>query len=88
MTARGAWEPLEVLHAVCYFAPEADEALRATGLRGFWMGYFAARSAPFGGRIRDHESSLLNLPRDGIGNADGIFASRIHRKPRLTNAVA
>ena len=48
MTARAAWESLEVLHAVCYFAPEADEALRATGLRGFWMGYFAARAAPLG----------------------------------------
>ena len=31
-----------------YFAPECREALLATGLRGFWMGYFAARSAPLG----------------------------------------
>jgi hypothetical protein len=46
--ARDAWEPLELLHAVGYFAPEADAALKATGLRGFWMGYFAARAAPFG----------------------------------------
>lgn len=48
MIARDAWEALEVVHAVAYFTPEADDALRATGLRGFWMGYFAARSAPFG----------------------------------------
>jgi hypothetical protein len=46
--AHDAWEPLELLHAVAYFAPEADAALKATGLRGFWMGYFAARAAPFG----------------------------------------
>jgi hypothetical protein len=46
--ARDAWEPLELLHAVSYFAPEADAALKDTGLKGFWMGYFAARSAPLG----------------------------------------
>jgi hypothetical protein len=39
---------LEPLHAVTYFAPESIEAIRATGLRGFWMGYFGARSAPLG----------------------------------------
>jgi hypothetical protein len=33
---------------VIYFAPECRQALDATGLRGFWMGYFAARSAPLG----------------------------------------
>lgn len=31
-----------------YFAPEARAALDGLGYRGFWMGYFAARSAPFG----------------------------------------
>ncbi len=31
-----------------YFAPEAREALNELGYRGFWMGYFAARSAPLG----------------------------------------
>ena len=42
------WRTLEPIHAVTYFAPEATEALRSTGLRGYWMGYFAARSAPMG----------------------------------------
>jgi hypothetical protein len=36
------------VHAVTYFSPESRQALRATGLRGFWMGYFAARVAPVG----------------------------------------
>ncbi|MDT5333607.1 MAG: hypothetical protein QOF31_4904 [Mycobacterium sp.] len=36
------------MHAVTYFAPEARTALDGLGFRGFWMGYFAARSAPFG----------------------------------------
>jgi hypothetical protein len=47
--ARTWWRALEPIHAVTYFAPESLEALRGTGLRGFWMGYFAARVAPVGG---------------------------------------
>ena len=46
--ARAWWRALEPIHAVTYFAPESLEALRGTGLRGFWMGYFAARVAPVG----------------------------------------
>jgi hypothetical protein len=38
----------EPVHAVTYFDPECSDALAATGLRGFWMGYFAARAAPLG----------------------------------------
>jgi hypothetical protein len=36
------------VHAVTYFAPESRAALDGLGYRGFWMGYFAARSAPLG----------------------------------------
>ncbi len=36
------------MHAVTYFAPEARTALDGLGYKGFWMGYFAARSAPLG----------------------------------------
>ncbi|SEH76625.1 hypothetical protein SAMN04489835_3848 [Mycolicibacterium rutilum] len=46
--ARRFFERLEPVHAVTYFAPESREALDALGYKGFWMGYFAARSAPFG----------------------------------------
>jgi hypothetical protein len=42
------WRRLEAVHAVTYFAPESRDHLAATGLRGFWMGYFAARAAPLG----------------------------------------
>ena len=42
------WRLLEPIHAVVYFAPEVTEANRAVGLKGFWMGYFAGRSAAFG----------------------------------------
>jgi hypothetical protein len=47
-TARRLWWVLEPLHAVTYFAPESNEAYAAVGLKGFWMGYFAGRSACFG----------------------------------------
>jgi len=33
---------------VTYFAPEARAALDGLGYLGYWMGYFAARSAPLG----------------------------------------
>jgi hypothetical protein len=46
--ARAWWKVIEPIHAVTYFAPESHQALRASGLRGFWMGYFAARVAPVG----------------------------------------
>jgi hypothetical protein len=46
--ARRMWRVFETLHAVTYFAPESDEAFRASGLKGFWMGYFAGRAAPMG----------------------------------------
>jgi hypothetical protein len=46
--ARVFWTRFEPVHAVTYFAPECAEANRAVGLKGFWMGYFAARAAPLG----------------------------------------
>ncbi|MGE2833377.1 SCO6745 family protein [Mycobacterium sp. SMC-4] len=46
--ARRLFDRFEPVHAVTYFAPEARAALDGLGYRGFWMGYFAARSAPFG----------------------------------------
>jgi hypothetical protein len=46
--ARRFFDRFEPVHSVTYFAPEARAALDALGYRGFWMGYFAARSAPLG----------------------------------------
>jgi hypothetical protein len=47
-TARSMWTLFEPIHAVTYFAPEARAAFEQAGLRGFWRGYFAGRSAPLG----------------------------------------
>lgn len=46
--ARQAWQLLETIHAVTYFADECRTAPRDLGLKGFWMGYFASRAAPMG----------------------------------------
>ncbi|CAN5707048.1 hypothetical protein BH09ACT7_BH09ACT7_29230 [soil metagenome] len=46
--ARRLFDRFEPVHAVVYFAPEVRRALDDLGYRGFWMGYFAARSAPLG----------------------------------------
>ncbi len=46
--SRQVWQRLEAVHAVTYFSSESREANKAAGLRGFWMGYFAARAAPMG----------------------------------------
>jgi hypothetical protein len=46
--ARRFFNRFEPVHGVTYFAPEARAALDGLGYRGYWMGYFAARSAPLG----------------------------------------
>ena len=45
-TARRMWELIEPIHAVTYFAEACRDSMTELGLKGFWMGYFAARSAP------------------------------------------
>jgi hypothetical protein len=47
-TARRMWTLFEPVHAVSYFSPEARAAFESAGLRGFWRGYFAGRTAPLG----------------------------------------
>ncbi|MET7875955.1 SCO6745 family protein [Micromonospora sp. DT68] len=42
------WTHFEAVHAVTYFHPRARAAYEAVGLRGYWRGYFAGRSAPLG----------------------------------------
>jgi hypothetical protein len=42
------WRVTEPFHAIGYFAPETRAAFDAAGLKGYWMGYFASRSAAMG----------------------------------------
>lgn len=39
---------VEAIHTPVYFTPEPQEAYAALGLRGYWRGYFASRSAALG----------------------------------------
>lgn len=42
------WTLFEPVHVVSYFAAEPRAAFEQAGLRGYWRGYFAGRSAPLG----------------------------------------
>ena len=42
------WRSVEVLHDVVYFAPDSKQRYEELGLKGYWMGYFASRSAAMG----------------------------------------
>lgn len=46
--ARHAWQALEVVHILSYFAPETRQTTDALGLKGYWMSYFGCRAAPLG----------------------------------------
>ena len=45
---RTFWQAVEVVHDVVYFAPDAKSRYEEIGLKGYWMGYFASRSAALG----------------------------------------
>jgi len=47
-TARLMWTLFEPVHVISYFAAEPRAAFKQAGLRGYWRGYFAGRSAPLG----------------------------------------
>jgi len=48
MTSRRCWNAIETLHVGVYFTPRTQEVYGALGLRDYWMGYFASRSAALG----------------------------------------
>lgn len=48
MTSRALWSAIENLHGGVYFAPDSKARYESIGLKGYWMGYFASRSAALG----------------------------------------
>lgn len=42
------WRSIEAIHDVVYFAPDTKQRYEAIGLKGYWMGYMASRSAAVG----------------------------------------
>ena len=59
--ARQLWLLTEPLHAVTYFDERCRGIGRAMGLRGFWQGYFAARTAPLGPAAPALVTSVLTV---------------------------
>jgi hypothetical protein len=85
--ARRVWQLLETLHAVTYFADECRQANVDVGLKGFWMGYFAARAAPMGevapGVVSAtffnfHDDMVIRALPDAwqLASADGVLDAR------------
>jgi hypothetical protein len=46
--SRAFWRSIEAIHDVVYWVPEAKARYEAVGLKGYWMGYVASRSAAVG----------------------------------------
>jgi len=86
---RDWWLAFEPVHAVVYFDPACLAAMDGLGFRGFWMGYFAGRAAPFGAVGPDlvtatffnfHPSRAARVLPDAWGYASpgDVWATRTH----------
>ncbi len=53
------WTAAETLHAPVYFDRDALARFKDAGLKGFWMGYFASRSAALGTATPELVTSLF-----------------------------
>lgn len=68
--ARRFWQLVEPIHAVVYFSPEPVTAMKAAGYKGYWMGYFAQRSAPLGPVVPEVVHALFyNFSWDRVSGA-------------------
>ncbi|KIZ16923.1 hypothetical protein SNA_18330 [Streptomyces natalensis ATCC 27448] len=66
MRARSLWLLTEPLHAVTYFDEECRGLGKALGLKGFWMGYFASRTAPLGAVEPSLATAVLGVFAPGM----------------------
>lgn len=46
--SRAFWRAIEAVHVPVYFAADTKQKYEAIGLKGYWMGYTASRSAALG----------------------------------------
>lgn len=92
-TARQLWQVLEAIHAVTYFSPEPLGALSDAGYKGYWMGYFAQRSAPFGAAGPELvEATFFNFSpervRKALPSAWDFAEPQVALAARLSGSVA
>ncbi|SHN25376.1 SCO6745 family protein [Streptomyces yunnanensis] len=64
--ARSLWLMTEPLHAVCYFDDDCRALGKSLGLKGFWMGYFASRTAPLGAVEPAAATAILGVFAPGM----------------------
>ncbi|WP_406252047.1 hypothetical protein OH786_02215 [Streptomyces atratus] len=63
---RTLWLRTEPLHAVIYFDEECRGIGRSVGLKSFWMGYFATRTAPMGRIGAEAATAVLGVFAPGM----------------------
>ena len=80
--ARRLWLRLEHIAAVSYFDSGCIEALRAIGLRDFWMGYFASRAAPLGPVGPGVVEALFFNSRRGCPSFPSLMPGSTRARPR------
>lgn len=97
---REFWQGIEVIHDVVYFGPDIRDRFDAIGLKGWWMAYFAHRSAALGTPGPEVVTALFHgfaprLVRRALPDAwqradrDEILATRLQlARDRLGPALA
>jgi hypothetical protein len=96
---RQFWQGIEVIHDVVYFGDDIRERFEAIGLKGWWMSYFAQRSAALGTPDPKTVTALFHgfaprlveraLPDAwSLADRDEILATRLKLAvDRLTTAI-
>ncbi|MFI5751617.1 hypothetical protein ACIBBE_38375 [Streptomyces sp. NPDC051644] len=85
---RALWLRTEPLHAVIYFDEECRGIGRSVGLKGFWMGYFATRTAPMGPVRPEAATAVLAVFAPGMVARALPAAWQIVTPERLTDLRA
>jgi hypothetical protein len=97
---RAFWQGIEVVHDVVYFAPDIRERFEVIGLKGWWMAYFAQRSAALGSPDPKLVTALFHgfaprlveraLPDAwALADRDDILAARLQlARDQLTPVIA
>ncbi|MFJ1547531.1 hypothetical protein [Streptomyces sp. NPDC088246] len=85
---RTLWLRTEPLHSVIYFDEECRGIGRSVGLKGFWMGYFATRTAPMGPVLPETATAVLAVFAQGMVARALPAAWQIVTPERLTDLRA
>ncbi|MFE4795130.1 hypothetical protein ACFRFL_08440 [Streptomyces sp. NPDC056708] len=85
---RTLWLRTEPLHSVIYFDEECRGIGRSVGLKGFWMGYFATRTAPMGPVLPETATAVLAVFAPGMVARALPAAWQIVTPERLTDLRA